>query len=620
MNNVYADRAKEMIRQGFTPVPMTGKATYLKGWEQLRNPDCEQIDEWERAGYFRNIGILLGEASGNVVVLDFDGMPAYDLFKEKFPDLADTFTVRSGSGNGMHCYFRVDLLPENFDAKGIQIGDEIVDIECRSNGRTIVIPPSIHPDTHRQYEVEKRTQIKKLTDMSAILAWMKTLIPEWEAPNVALPTRAGDLNPKLLEAVERHFTSQPHKIHGVWINTNCPNASAHKHGDKVSSFGYNVASACGHCFRCGVMNLRALLPYINIDPKEYGGFYERTESYPQRPEHREMQYDVQQATVQPAPAPKVLNIVTRNSLFTGYLNNLQDYDTPRVDTPVVFPFKALHHLGGMCRVGRRGKLIGVIGVSGGGKTSYLETMIDGYLMLNVPVLVWSPEWTKEEMVERSVQRYGGARMEDVYLHEVHIAEYQQGIKHGAGVEMPLAMQQRCVETIKKLRQWETQVGYIDEPYLNIHQFNEAIGATLESLDFRPGVIVMDYLQLLAALDSETNGSMYRLNMQLKQSCIAHKMQGVLASQSTKESTRNQANGKALDATAAQFVRDDAFNLFITINPDRDADGKFMQSSVLNVAKNSYGMKGKVRVPTNWERLAFADEMHPNQNFGEDEES
>lgn len=617
--NEYIDQAMKLIERGFAPIPLTGKAPIFKGWEKLRGITAEQITAWDKQRMWHNIGMICGEASGNIIVMDFDGMPAYRTFIEKFPELAETYTVKTGSGRGMHCYYRVDLLPENCDAKGIELDGESVNFEIRGDGRQVVIPPSIHPDTKQPYTVEKRIAIMHLPDMAGVYAWVKGLQKQeiWNPPTVRFQERSTDLNPMLLAAVERHFTSQEHKVHGNWINTSCPNASQHKRGDKVFSFGYSTEYACGHCFRCGVMNLKSILAFIGIDANDYGGFYEKSDppimlatGWPTRSHSS--------APVQPQVVTP-LKVVKRSSRLTAYVERVHDYDSPRENAPVIFPLKVMHKFGGMAKIGRRGKLIGIVGISGGGKTSLLETMVDGYLNYNTPVLVWSPEWSPDEFVERSVQRYGGPSMEDMYFHDLFVQELQRGVKNGFGIEMNAAKKAATSESVGILRGWESEVGYVDEPFLNARQFQSCIESTLAGLDFKPGVMVFDYVQLLHAMEENSDLTMYNMLMKIKAVCSAFQLQGVLATQVTKESTRGQAGGKLLDSLAARFVNDDAFNLFITINPDIDkTTGDFQPSSVLKVAKNSFGKKGQVRVPTNWERLSYGDVEHPNQYFGEDD--
>lgn len=619
--NPYTLKALELIKHGYTPLPLHEKAPCVNDWQKLRHVTEDQIYDWERCGWFQNIGMSCGAASDNMVVLDFDGLPGFDLFAAKFPELLNTLTIATGSGQGKHLYYKVDLLPESKPVKNIPLPEtgELVNIEIRADGLQVVIPPSIHPDTKKPYTIEKRVPIMHLFDFEAVKAWVIGLKPDtkqkWEPPAYHSQSDA-PLNPKLLVAVEAYFMSQSHTLHRNWINCSCPNHTAHKNGDKDFSFGYSPEYGAGHCFVCEGMNLKQICGYIGIDPAAYGGIYEKQEPAAQ-------QIRIAQAAPQiisqsqPALAGGI-PVVTRSSRLSSYQTRLYDYETPRDNPPVPFPLQALHTLGGMARVIKPGKLVGIVGISGGGKTSLLESMVDSWLTLRVPALVWSPEWDGDEFIERAVQRYGGAKVDDLYLHEIFVWEKQQGVQNGAGKELPKTTIDQSDKAIRILRGWEDEVGYLDCPFLTIGYLQAQIETTLKNLSFKPRVLILDYVQLLLAMEQNADLTMYNLLMRIKAVCKAYNLVGVIATQVTKDSTKKQADGTILDGLAARYVNDDAFNLFITVNPERDEQGNFYPSAILNVAKNSMGTKGKRRVAVNWEKLLFDNVAHANQIFeGED---
>ena len=618
MNNPYTQRALELATRGFTVIPLTGKRPVIDGWQKLRKITPEQIMTWERDNLWKNIGMVCGAASNNIVVIDFDGLAGYELFKTAFPALVNTMTIATGSGAGMHVYYRVELLPDSQKVMDILIdGGEKINIEFKSDGTQVVIPPSAHPDTGKEYTKHINAPIMPLSDLQDVITWAHGFKPqEWKPPT----TYSGEknLNPKLLSAIEKMLTITGFKVHGDWINCRCPNAAAHKHGDRDYSFGFNTADGGANCYRCGGMSLKQICGYIGIDPTSYGGIYEKTEQLLniQTASHAVVN-PISSIRGDGASSPAI-PVVKRSERLTNYVNRLTDFDTPRTTVPVPFPLRAVQKFGGMARVVKPGKVIGIVGVSGGGKTSLLETMVDGWLALHVPCLVWSPEWDADEFIERAVQRYGGPRTDELYMHEIFIYEQQHGITGGAGVEMPSDKLESASKAIARLRTFKTEVGYLDCPFMNAGHLQVNIDSTIKQLDFKPRVLIIDYVQLLYAMETDSNLTMYNLLMRLKAICGAYGLVGVLATQVTKESTRGQQNGAVLDSLAARYVNDDAFNLFITINPDRNEDNTFQPSAVLNVAKNSVGMKGKVRVAVNWERLAFSETQHPNQVFTEDD--
>ena len=119
MTSVYYQKAEQLIKSGYTPIPLRGKVPNVQAWQELRNVTLDKIENWEISNLFQNIGMVCGEASNNTVVIDFDGLVAYEAFVAAFPALAETLTVATGSGNGMHVYYKVDLLPDSRAVMGI---------------------------------------------------------------------------------------------------------------------------------------------------------------------------------------------------------------------------------------------------------------------------------------------------------------------------------------------------------------------------------------------------------------------------------------------------------------------------------------------------------------------
>lgn len=603
---LYAEKARELAAKGITTIPLDGKKPRPTEWQTLRATTPELITEWETKGWWTNIGMVTGEASRNIVVIDFDGLEGFYAFERAFPDLRDTYIVKTGSGNGMHVYYMLDLLPDSRDQKNIELNGQKVNIEFKANGRQVVIPPSIHPDTGEGYTKYHDVAIMRLSDLSQVWAWACSLKPQdWVAPVVK--GQGGKINPQLLRDITARFTSQPHKVHGAWINTQCPNTNAHRHGDRTYSFGWNEQSAVGHCYVCGEMLVEQLIGYIHINPETYGGIFLNAQP------GMNGKHDLSRA---PQGAPLPIPVITRKERLTAYIDRINDDKVVSANPPVPFPFRCLHHLHGEAHYLRAGQLIGIIGASGTGKTSLLESMVDGWLDMHVPCLVWSPEWDADDFIARSVQRYGGATTEEVNAHEAAVYEQATFGKVLEGKLMSGSVRSASIEAIRHLRKWETQVGYLEMPMLTYDYLRDSLAATLASLTFKPRVLVIDYVQLLHALE-ERKTEMYHLLMRLKALCKQYKLTGAIACQVTKKDSRSASDGQLLDTQSARYVNDDPFNLFMTINPDRNPDtGTFLQSAVLNVVKNSNGIKDKVRVPTDWEKLYFSDTLHPDQTFND----
>jgi hypothetical protein len=100
-------------RQGLCVLPLKGKRPALSSWTefQSRIATDDEITGWQRDGLLQNVGLVCGEVSDNLVGIDFDGRAAYSAFTTLYPALAETFTVRTGGGQGMHVYLCVDTPP-----------------------------------------------------------------------------------------------------------------------------------------------------------------------------------------------------------------------------------------------------------------------------------------------------------------------------------------------------------------------------------------------------------------------------------------------------------------------------------------------------------------------------
>jgi hypothetical protein len=59
------------------------------------------------------------------------------------------------------------------------------------------------------------------------------------------------INPDLIQAVSQHLISLGYVQRGDWLCGSCPYPENHNHDDQHYSFGFNMQTGYGHCFRCG---------------------------------------------------------------------------------------------------------------------------------------------------------------------------------------------------------------------------------------------------------------------------------------------------------------------------------------------------------------------------------
>lgn len=311
----------------------------------------------------------------------------------------------------------------------------------------------------------------------------------------------------------------------------------------------------------------------------------------------------------PAPA---LTWRTSDEAMESFRDRLITAPTDYV--PMLFPFTALHQYGGFAYVLDAGILVGVVGTSGGMKTSFLETITDTVRRRHgADIIWWGTEWNYESMADRAIQRYGGASMIDVKLHRIALWEKQQTPppKVRRGKELPYAMIEASQKISGQIQNvWQGKAHYIEQPVSDTTALLTATGVRVDSLresgrDVR--IAVFDYLQLLDLYSARTESERITTILgKLKLFCIEKKLIGIVASQVTKSAGHDAKNGDGLlQAESGQFLRSDKFNLVLTLNPVY-ANGMLTDKGVINVVKNSLGKTGAQEVPINPSRFLWRD--------------
>lgn len=168
-NAAVVEAALDAYRRGLTPLPIPrhSKGPTMAGWTKLRWPDpTEDLGEGEdavrkafeeyTAGGSTNLGVLLGEASGDLIDVDLDHPAALRLKSYLLPYTAAVHGRETSRRS--HYWYRAKpgTLPSTRrlripDSSGRGTG---VSVEIRGNGAQTLVPPSIHPATAETYEWE----------------------------------------------------------------------------------------------------------------------------------------------------------------------------------------------------------------------------------------------------------------------------------------------------------------------------------------------------------------------------------------------------------------------------------------------------------------------------------
>lgn len=168
-NAAVVEAALDAYRRGLTPLPIPrhSKSPTMAGWTKLRWPDpttdtgegedaVRAAFEEYTAGGSTNLGVLLGEASGDLIDVDLDHPAAARLKSYLLPYTAAVHGRETSRKS--HYWYRAKpgTLPAT---RRLRIPDKSgrgsgVSVEIRGNGAQTLVPPSIHPATAETYEWE----------------------------------------------------------------------------------------------------------------------------------------------------------------------------------------------------------------------------------------------------------------------------------------------------------------------------------------------------------------------------------------------------------------------------------------------------------------------------------
>lgn len=130
-------------------------------WPASKKPAVADYDFWFSNIYNgtyqneQNIGVILGEIGGGIFGVDDDSFGNAPIL-DQFPN---TFKTKSGE-KGFHRFYRMAELPPYNGIKATKDGHVI---EFFFRKRQFVLPPSIHPDTKKRYEIVDDQPVRTIT-------------------------------------------------------------------------------------------------------------------------------------------------------------------------------------------------------------------------------------------------------------------------------------------------------------------------------------------------------------------------------------------------------------------------------------------------------------------------
>ncbi len=173
MASKMLEAARRYHAAGFSLIPCRYKQPLVKPWQeyQVRRPTLREISQWfEEDEPGQSMALVLGAVSHNVVVVDLDSWASVRLFQANFPAWQNTYTVLTGSQNGLHMYYRLETLPPNMNVR-FEASEEKIAIEIRGTGQYVIAPPSPHISGY-EYKVQNRVPILRLENMNPLVNWL----------------------------------------------------------------------------------------------------------------------------------------------------------------------------------------------------------------------------------------------------------------------------------------------------------------------------------------------------------------------------------------------------------------------------------------------------------------
>ncbi|MEO0565146.1 MAG: bifunctional DNA primase/polymerase, partial [Chloroflexota bacterium] len=219
LSNKLYNKAHFYRDLGYSVIPIWGNArakrfkaaaVRWRGFQQTP-PTDKDLDYWFLDRGFGGLAIVCGRVS-QLAVLDFDDESLVALFAQLYPDLTETYTVRSG-GRGMpHLYFHV---PAHLHTRGRHLPG----VDWQFDGAYVVAPPT--SSTEGAWYVEKNISPKTLNanDLERIAAFLD-----------AVPNPTTDSSP---QASESDYV--PVEYHSTQFDTISPDSVVRYYRERVGS-------------------------------------------------------------------------------------------------------------------------------------------------------------------------------------------------------------------------------------------------------------------------------------------------------------------------------------------------------------------------------------------------
>lgn len=289
------------------------------------------------------------------------------------------------------------------------------------------------------------------------------------------------------------------------------------------------------------------------------------------------------------------------------LDDFLDHDVCD-DSGILSPFKSFHNLGGFAFIMPTGFMTAIVAMSGGGKTTFQETMAQHWLKTDHDILWYSPEWGHQALYWRMIQRNGGATTDQLRAHALYLSDLKSNRWPNSGTPIdrtsPAYAKTRIIN--RQIREWPGNLHCFKEVKFTEDILNRMRDRLhlLRRDGRRVPVAFFDYLQLMRTKEETPNRTAYENMINLIKSWSSdhaiHSIVGVQIPMATGR-MKNHVLGKY----DMHYCPPNVFNLIVTLNILEDETGK-TNRAIVNIAKNNEGQEGRIPMTTNFRYLAWED--------------
>jgi len=421
--------------------------------------------------------------------------------------------------------------------------------------------------------------------------WRLEVIDKWEPPKVEAPQNRpldgvpdDSLPLALIADIEARLGVAGERVTkaGWTVKRVACLEMTHSRDNKAPSASWNTLTHCLKCHKCGTtMNAKAVAAALNLDWSSYFGHVRTT--------NRTAAASTLPVTALLPPAAGLARppILTALEASERVVKAVQTGDGLY---PYPFPLRTFRERGGapFC-VG--GKMTGLLGASGTGKTTWFATLIDALLDMGGTVYLDSPEWSAEEHFIRDIQcisagRFGYNRIM-AHIHALHCRQDGTPLPPDVAGAFTGADEIAYTGTVNRIEARNQtpgrgHVNYVDNA-LKLEDKLLVMGEAI-ARDRANGItrlaVCIDYL---GAEESDTEPRKGKNDEQHKLSAIKRFAERVnvhvfLAAQVVKaESARMRERGRRLGAESGHSINLHDFNYLITLNVayKREMDGSVL---------------------------------------------